>query len=110
MNLTHLKFFLIKKVHDNMKIDKDELVGSSGGWAPGKLEYKPLFVWPIKPLAFLKWLFHYPDGFIFPWAVVHFAITLIIGILNNIPILIASTPISSRITLNCSSTNSGFTS
>ena len=37
-----------------------------GGWTPGKLEYKPLFDFPPKPIALLKWLFNYPDGFIFP--------------------------------------------
>jgi|TARA_B110000438_G_scaffold207743_1_gene199494 sterol desaturase/sphingolipid hydroxylase (fatty acid hydroxylase superfamily) len=60
-----------------MKIEKEELINSAGGWAPGKLEYKPIFIWPLRPLAFFKWLFHYPDGFIFPWAIIHFAITLL---------------------------------
>ena len=47
-------------------MDKEELVDARGGWAPGKLEYKPLFEFPPKPIALLKWLFNYPDGFIFP--------------------------------------------
>ena len=58
-------------------MEKEELVNSGGGWAPGKLEYKPIFVWPPKPIALLKWLFHFPDGFIFPWAAIHIGITLI---------------------------------
>ena len=51
-----------------------ELVDARGGWAPRqKLEYKPLFSWPPKPIELIrKWLFHYPDGFIFPWAAIHF--------------------------------------
>ena len=60
-----------------MKIKNEELVSSGGGWTPGKLKYKPIFIWPLKPLVFLKWLFHYPNGFIFPWAIIHFAITLL---------------------------------
>ena len=58
-------------------MEKEELVNSGGGWAPEKLEYKPIFVWPPKPIALLKWLFHFPDGFIFPWAAIHIGITLI---------------------------------
>ena len=60
-----------------MKKENIELVDARGGWAPGKLEYKPLFSWPPKPIELIKWLFHYPDGFIFPWAAIHFSIALI---------------------------------
>ena len=45
-------------------MDKEELVDARGGWTPGKLEYKPLFAFPPKPVELLKWLFNYPDGFI----------------------------------------------
>ena len=55
-------------------MDKEELVDARGGGTPGKLEYKPLFEFPPKPIALLKWLFNYPDGFIFPWAAIHFSI------------------------------------
>ena len=40
-------------------MDKEELVDARGGWTPGKLEYKPLFEFPPKPIALLKWLFNY---------------------------------------------------
>ena len=46
-------------------MDKEELVDARGGWTPGKLEYKPLFEFPPKPIALLKWLFNYPDGLYF---------------------------------------------
>jgi len=58
-------------------MEKEQLVESGGGWNPGKLEYKPLFVWPPRPFALLKWLFHFPNGHIFPWAAIHIIITLI---------------------------------
>ena len=55
----------------------EELINSGGGWNPGRMEYKPIFVWPPQPIAFLKWLFNYPDGYLFPWATVHIVITAI---------------------------------
>ena len=58
-------------------MNKEELVDARGGWTPGKLEYKPLFAFPPKPIELLKWLFNYPDGFIFPWAAIHFAIAFL---------------------------------
>ena len=58
-------------------MENEQLVNARGGWAPGKLEYKPLFAFPPKPIALLKWLFNYPDGFIFPWAAIHFAIAFL---------------------------------
>ena len=60
-----------------MNKKNDELVDARGGWAPGKLEFKPLFSWPPKPIELVKWLFNYPDGFIFPWAAIHFSLALI---------------------------------
>ena len=60
-----------------MNKENIELVDARGGWTPSKLEYKPLFSWPPKPIELIKWLFNYPDGFIFPWAVIHFFIALI---------------------------------
>ncbi len=60
-----------------MEKENLELVDARGGWTPGKLEYKPLFSWPPKPIELIKWLFNYPDGFIFPWAAIHFSIALI---------------------------------
>ena len=60
-----------------MQEEDIELVDARGGWAPGKLEYKPLFFWPPRPIKLFKWLFNYPDGFIFPWAAIHFVIALL---------------------------------
>ena len=59
-------------------MSKNKTINPNSGWEPGKLEYKPIFVWPPKPISFLKWLFSYPDGFIFPWAAIHFTITLLV--------------------------------
>ncbi len=60
-------------------INNDELINSGGGWAPGKLDHDkiPFLVWPPKPLKFLKWLFHPTDGYIFPWAALHFSLALL---------------------------------
>ena len=45
-----------KKMAISYHMDKEELVDARGGWTPGKLEYKPLFEFPPKPIALLKWL------------------------------------------------------
>ena len=38
-----------------------------GDWKPNKLnEYPPVFVWPARPVKFVKWLFGYP-GYILLW-------------------------------------------
>ena len=37
-----------------------------GNWRPPyPCKYAPLFVWPPRPLRFLKWLFGYP-GYLWP--------------------------------------------
>ena len=42
-----------------------------GDWAPFKLiQYPPVFIWPVQPLRFLKWLFGYP-GYLMPWNVLY---------------------------------------
>lgn len=49
-----------------------------GDWKPNKLiEYPPVFIWPARPIRFMKWLFGYP-GYILPWNLVYafFAATL----------------------------------
>jgi len=44
-----------------------------GDWRPARLlSTPPVFVWPARPLAFLKWLFGYP-GFLWPWNLAFFA-------------------------------------
>jgi len=38
-----------------------------GNWTPfDRIEYPPVFVWPIQPLGLLKWLFG-ASGYILPW-------------------------------------------
>lgn len=42
-----------------------------GDWAPAKLlSYPPVFVWPVQPIRFLKWVFGYP-GYLMPWNVLY---------------------------------------
>jgi len=46
--------------------DKFGIRDEQGHWRPPyPVKYVPLFAWPIRPLAILKWLFGYP-GFIWP--------------------------------------------
>lgn len=48
-----------------------------GDWQPDDpLQYAPVFLWPPKPYATLKWLFGYP-GFFLPWGVIYMAIPII---------------------------------
>ena len=38
-----------------------------GDWRPPELlQMPPVFVWPLQPTGFLKWLFGYP-GYLWPW-------------------------------------------
>jgi sterol desaturase/sphingolipid hydroxylase (fatty acid hydroxylase superfamily) len=47
-----------------------------GDWQPPELiKAPPLFVWPIRPLAFLKWFFGW-QGYLFPWNVTYAAIAV----------------------------------
>lgn len=49
-----------------------------GDWKPKKLsEYPPVFIWPAKPIAFLKWFLGFP-GYLFPWNVIYAAISFLI--------------------------------
>ena len=42
-----------------------------GNWSPKKtIDYGPVFVWPPKPKAVLKWFFAFP-GYLFPWNVLY---------------------------------------
>jgi sterol desaturase/sphingolipid hydroxylase (fatty acid hydroxylase superfamily) len=48
-----------------------------GDWRPpGVLTPAPVFIWPARPLAAVKWLFGYP-GYLFPWQVTYAAIATI---------------------------------
>ncbi|MDL2409386.1 sterol desaturase family protein [Rhizobium calliandrae] len=59
----------------------DTLYGSRderGDWKPTKLlKYPPVFIWPAKPIAFLKWFFGYP-GYLLPWNVLYAAIATLL--------------------------------
>ena len=42
-----------------------------GNWSPEKaIDYGPVFAWPPKPKAVLKWFFAFP-GYLFPWNVLY---------------------------------------
>ena len=42
-----------------------------GNWSPKKpIDYGPVFSWPPKPKAVLKWFFAFP-GYLFPWNVLY---------------------------------------
>ncbi len=50
---------------------------NTGGWAPPEgVVSPPVFVWPPRPLAFLKWFFGVP-GYLFPWNVFYAGISLL---------------------------------
>jgi hypothetical protein len=49
-----------------------------GDWKPnGPVEYAPVLTWPIRPVAFVKWLFG-AQGFFLPWNVTFTAIAYLI--------------------------------
>jgi sterol desaturase/sphingolipid hydroxylase (fatty acid hydroxylase superfamily) len=49
-----------------------------GDWKPLKgLSYPPVFVWPARPVAFVKWLFGW-GGYILPWNLVFGALSAVI--------------------------------
>lgn len=46
-------------------------------WSPHKpVVYPPLFVWPPKPLALVKWFAGLP-GYLFPWTVFYIAVSVL---------------------------------
>ena len=49
-----------------------------GDWRPLKLlEYPPVLVWPMRPVAFAKWLFGFP-GYILPWNLLYGAFSVVL--------------------------------
>jgi hypothetical protein len=47
-----------------------------GDWKPFKrVEYPAVFVWPLRPLAILRWLFGYPS-YLLPWNLLYGAIAV----------------------------------
>lgn len=49
---------------------------AKGEWRPPyPVAYAPLFVWPPRPLAFLRWLFGYP-GYLWPWNGIYLLVAL----------------------------------
>ena len=48
-----------------------------GEWQPAELiQTPPVFVWPPRPLAFLKWLFGFP-GYLMPWNLFFVAVAIV---------------------------------
>ena len=41
-----------------------------------KVGYPPVFIWPIKPLSALKWIFSVP-GYVFPWNIFYVSVGLV---------------------------------
>ena len=51
---------------------------SKGNYKPNKrISYPPVFVWPVKPLAAIKWLVSIP-GYFFPWNSIYVGIGLVV--------------------------------
>lgn len=57
-----------------------------GDWQPAEpIRYAPVFEWPLRPLAILKWLFGYP-GFFLPWGIVYMAVPVLIWLYLTPPL------------------------
>ena len=55
----------------------DEARSGGGEWRPAdRPGTVPLWAWPPRPLATLKWVFAYP-GYLFPWNAIYFPIALL---------------------------------
>jgi sterol desaturase/sphingolipid hydroxylase (fatty acid hydroxylase superfamily) len=51
----------------NMDDSRYGSANKRGDWKPkDSLTFPPMFVWPVKPLAFMTWLVKW-DGYLFPW-------------------------------------------
>lgn len=49
-----------------------------GDWKPNEpLKYPPVFIWPVQPAKFLKWMFGFP-GFLWPWNAFYLAIAAVL--------------------------------
>ncbi|MDE0531603.1 MAG: sterol desaturase family protein [Albidovulum sp.] len=60
-----------------------------GHWKPfQKIAYAPLFVWPFKPAAFLKWVIR---GYIFSWNLLYAALAVMVWMFFTPPIESMST-------------------
>ena len=58
-------------------MDENIYIDAEGGWQPNKkIEFDPIFIWPPRPKAFLKWLLSFP-GYIWPWNLFYIAIAII---------------------------------
>ncbi len=58
-------------------LSDDDLINTQGGYNPPKIKIKPVFIFPPKPFALFKWLFHFPNGFLWPWATIHILIAFL---------------------------------
>lgn len=49
-----------------------------GDWRPlERLAYPPVFVWPVKPMKFLRWFFGYP-GYLLSWNLVYGGVAILL--------------------------------
>jgi sterol desaturase/sphingolipid hydroxylase (fatty acid hydroxylase superfamily) len=57
-----------------------------GDWRPPYLLHMaPVFVWPVQPAAFLKWLFGYP-GYLWPWNIAYVSLATLTWLFLTPPI------------------------
>jgi hypothetical protein len=57
-----------------------------GNWKPFKrVRYPTVFVWPLRPLGILQWLFSYPS-YILPWNLLYAAIAVAVWIFLTPPV------------------------
>jgi sterol desaturase/sphingolipid hydroxylase (fatty acid hydroxylase superfamily) len=49
-----------------------------GDWRPGgRIQYPPVFVWPLRPLGIARWLLGYP-GYILPWNLLYAVVAVLV--------------------------------
>ena len=49
-----------------------------GNWKPfARVEYPPVFIWPLQPLGILKWFCGNP-GYLLPWNFIYAAISVVL--------------------------------
>ena len=65
---------------------------AKGNYKPDKrVGYPPVFVWPLQPVALVKWLFAIP-GYFLPWNTLYVTIGLITWFFKPSPIKIGLVP------------------
>jgi sterol desaturase/sphingolipid hydroxylase (fatty acid hydroxylase superfamily) len=59
-----------------MSLTKPLVHNGPSDWSPSIPHPVPLFVWPPRPLALIKWIFGYP-GYLLPWTMGYMAISIV---------------------------------